>query len=105
MDPWKLWLDDQYDDCETPFRHPPQDFISAKSSKEAITLTRLFGIPEFISFDHDLGDGDDAMVYINWLTDNLYDAVVPEYVVHSANPVGKDNIISKMDSWKKSQGL
>lgn len=105
MIPWKLWLDDQHDDPEAPFRHPPDDFIASKSSTDAICLTKLFGIPEFISFDHDLGDGDDAMVYINWLTDHLYDSVVPEYAVHSANPVGRDNIISKMNSWKRSQSI
>jgi hypothetical protein len=102
---WKLWLDDQHDEPEMVFRHPPKDFIAARSSAEAIQLTQEKGLPNFISFDHDLGGPDDAMKYISWISHALYDSTVPDYQVHSANPVGRDNIVSKMESWKKSQLL
>lgn len=102
---FKLFLDDQWDEPEMFFRHPPEGFIPARSSSEAIELTQKHGVPEFISFDHDLADGDDAMVYIRWLSDNYYDMQIPNYKVHSANPVGKANIIAKMESWRRSQQL
>ena len=102
---WMLWLDDQFDQEDISFRHPPIGFIPAKTSKEAIAFTERFGVPEFISFDHDLGENDNAMKYIDWLIENHYENNVPGFQVHSANPVGKANIISKMNSWKKSQSL
>lgn len=102
---WRLFLDDQWDDPEMPFRHPPKNFIPARSSAEAIRLTQEKGPPSFISFDHDLGGGDDAMAYIRWLSEKWYDTPVPDYQIHSANPVGAQNIHSKMKSWRKSQQL
>jgi hypothetical protein len=103
--PWRLWLDDQYDDEEMPFRHPPEGFTPAKTSAEAIQLVEEKGIPFFISFDHDLGNGDDAIIFLNWLSEKHYDAPVPHFQIHSANPPGRDNIASKMSSWKRSQLL
>jgi len=103
--PWKLWLDDQWDEPEMPFRHPTEDFTPARSSAEAIQLVEEKGIPTFISFDHDLGGEDKAIAFINWLTEMHYDEVVPDYQIHSANPPGRDNIRAKMESWKKSQLL
>lgn len=103
--PYKLWLDDQYDHPDMIFRHPPAGFIPARSSQEAIRLFQEKGLPEFISFDHDLGEGDNAMAYLRWIAQAAYNEKVPEYQVHSANPVGRDNIIAYMESWKKSQTL
>ena len=45
------------------------------------------------------------MIYIDWLIENHYNAKIPEYSIHSENPVGRENIISKMESWKRSQEL
>ncbi len=103
--PWKLFIDDQWDDPEMPFRHPPAGFIPARSSAEAIRLVEENGLPTFISFDHDLGNDDSSMIFLNWLIENHYDAIVPDYQIHSANPPGRDNIRSKMSSWKRSQLL
>lgn len=108
---WKLWLDD---DAGKPgmeaFRNPPDNsWMVAHSSTEAIGLIDSHGPPSYISFDHDLGqfeDGseDTAIIVIRYLTDNHYDANV-EYDVHSRNPNGRANIISKMNSWAKSKTL
>jgi hypothetical protein len=86
-------------------RHCPDGFDVAISSEDAIYLTQIWGMPEFISFDHDLGRNDTAIVYIRWLIENLYDSDIPGYEVHSENPVGRMNIVSLMDSWKKSRSL
>lgn len=47
---WKLYLDD---DLET--RHQPenQGYLRAVSSLEAIKLIETFGMPEFMSLDHE----------------------------------------------------
>ena len=104
---YRLWIDDQINDPETPDRHVPNGWIGAKSSRDAIRIFETFGVPEYISFDHDLGlneDGspDTAMVICKWLANNFFDADI-EYDVHSKNPIGRKNIQSFMDSWKRSK--
>ena len=60
----------------------------------------------YISFDHDLGEEmsgyDCAKFLINWCLDNEYD--VPDYNIHSANPVGTENIESLFKTYKKVCG-
>jgi hypothetical protein len=105
---WKLWLDDQHDEPDMPFRHPPEGFVPAKTVAEAQTLITINGMPSFIDFDHDLGDGHDAPELIKWMVsfgqdynDGYNEVIIPEYNVHSANPAGKLTIISLMETWKK----
>ena len=40
------------------------------------------------------------MVFLKWLSDNYFE-YPPKWAVHSANPVGRDNINSYMNSWHK----
>lgn len=106
---YRLWIDDQSFDPETPNRHPPEGWKVAVSSAEAIELIDTLGPPSYISFDHDLGvlaDGseDTAIRVINYLGNSYYDAEI-DYEVHSRNGPGSLNIISKMDSWKRSKTL
>lgn len=94
---WKLYLDD--------VRNPTDpDFIVARSSEEALELCRSMGFPAFMSLDHDLGGEDTTMVFLNRLVRELWDtySTPPEFVIHSANPVGSKNIESFMRSWAKS---
>jgi hypothetical protein len=92
----KLYLDD----IRTPKN---DDFIIVRSFQEAIKFVQENGIPNYISFDHDLGCDDSDNIYpsgydfAKWLIemdlDNLYK--FPEdfkFNVHSANPIGKRNI-------------
>lgn len=85
------------------------------------------GMPSFISFDHDLADShytpehlwvdydkskewQDAQVHTEktgyecakWLVDYCIDNNIelPEYYCHSQNPVGKDNILGLLQSFK-----
>lgn len=103
---WKLFLDDQWSDPGMTLRHPPDGFIPCRSSAEAITLIKEVGcLPEFISFDHDLGGDDNSIKFIDYMIEHHYNDEVPAYQVHSQNPEGAKNIISKMESWKKSQSL
>lgn len=98
---WHLFLDD--------LRMPPEDGKSwsvARSSSEAIAKTNSYGIPAYMSLDHDLGGDDTSMVYLKWLADHIGDHYeIPKYRIHSANPVGAKNIEAFMDSWKRSRDL
>lgn len=85
-----------------------REWTVARSSDDAITQVFLFGMPELISFDHDLGGEDTSMQFLKWLTEEWLDGKfgdcsIPDYQIHSANPVGSANIKSWMETWKKSQ--
>ncbi len=96
---WYLWIDDQLD--EVPARKTPPGFLGAKTCEEAKELVIAHGIPEFMDLDHDLGE-ESVMTFLKWLVDEFPDGPVPEWDVHSQNPIGKQNINSFLDSWKRS---
>lgn len=94
---YKLFIDD--------VREPPSDeWIVVRSSAEALSYVENHGWPSFISFDHDLGGEDTTMIFLKYLVYKHWDGTTlpPDYVVHSANPVGAKNIVSFMESWKRS---
>lgn len=96
---YKLFIDDE--------RFPVgEDWVITRSSVAATYVICTFGIPNYISFDHDLGGEDTSVVFIKWLIEHILDnnlALPPdfEYYVHSQNPIGKKNIESLMDSFIK----
>jgi hypothetical protein len=47
------------------------------------------------------------MVFLRRLVNEVWDGEqpIPDYIVHSANPVGAQNIIAFMESWKRSRSL
>ena len=80
------------------------------------------GLPDLISFDHDLGmvqewkiidewfDIDNNREYTGmdsakWLVDYCIDndLKLPDFIVHSANPSGYENINGLLKSFKKQQ--
>lgn len=83
----------------------PSKFRIARSSKEAVKACRDFGFPAFISFDHDLGGDDTAMRFLDWLIMTDLDSgftAFPEgfsFDIHSQNPVGRDNIRGRLESY------
>ncbi len=81
---------------------PGPEYVTARSTDEALALTRERW-PSFMALDHDLGGDDTTMVFLRRLVDEVWDGVlpVPDYTVHSANPVGRANIVAFMESWKK----
>lgn len=97
---WKLWLDDQIHD-KIPSRDVPSDHVGADSVESAILLVEANGPPAFMDLDHDLGNGSDSIVFLNWLAYRYRCDYPPAYRVHSMNTVGRDRIISFMESWKK----
>ena len=95
---YKLFIDDE--------RFPPEDgegWVIARSSTEAITTVLRLGVPDFISYDHDLGGSDTSMRFVRWLIDVYLDGVIlvfpTEYYVHSQNNVGRDNIIGLLNGF------
>ena len=90
-----------------------------------VEYIELNGVPKFVSFDHDLGDTAMDEYFRNVATNGTldYDNIeektgldcakflveycadenqpLPEYLVHSANPVGKRNIEGFLENAKK----
>lgn len=101
---WKLFLDDVRDPTETGY------VIARSSIMGVVEITNRKELPEFMSLDHDLGEADNTMKFLKelhylWEQMGSDPEKIPNYIVHSANPIGTKNIISYMESWKKSVEL
>ena len=106
------------------------DWSIVRNYYEFCNFIQKFGLPDFVSFDHDLADDhyNDLFSNGNWTKDNSeivlkyddykektgyecakwlvdwcleFNHKLPDYVVHSANPVGKQNIESYLNNAKK----
>ena len=99
----KLYLDD--------IREPKNEYdVIVRSYDEAVDSISQNGIPNFISFDHDLGLNSDGTVaksgydFAKWLVEQSLDEILefPEdfsFYVHSANPIGKHNLESILSNY------
>lgn len=98
--PKQLYIDD--------IRTPPDDagdWDIARTSQDALRLIQQADPPYIlISFDHDLGllpDGscDTTMPVARYIEEMCFQGiqgqgmVCPRYVIHSANPVGRSNLL------------
>jgi|GEM_PF-1577001 len=93
------------DDIRLPPERRRCDHI-ARSSDAAIAMMEQDGCPGYISFDHDLGGDDTAMRVVNWMIEKDMDEPgwIPDpfdWNVHSANPIGKENINCKLLCYMK----
>jgi len=96
--PYKLWLDDER-------KAPSADWITARSRTDFEHIINTFGMPYLMDLDHDLGDPDPSttgMACLHWLYSQGYDIADTEIKVHSSNFDGRNNMISYIESWKKS---
>jgi len=102
----KLFLDDVrtiemvYDKSEE------QDFDIVRTYDAFVEYIEINGLPEFISFDNDLGLGNDGKeapdgyTAAKWLVyDSGLDLSSLEYKVHSANPVAADQIRGLLNNY------
>lgn len=81
MNTTNLWIDD--------IRLPPEGYLWAKTSAEAINMLSTNDVFKHISFDHDLGGDDTSRKVVLWLCEN--DGKWPSSAsVHSMNPIGKE---------------
>lgn len=116
---YKLFLDD--------YRHPPfldikgfkhpweYEWVIARSMDDAIRIVKDRGLPVFIAFDHDLEDAhydgelgqertgyEFAKWFANYVLDNNLELPANfDYVVHSMNPAGAENIRAYMRNFMR----
>lgn len=127
---WKLYLDDCADDTRKPeisvesrswrinrglSPFPPDtsslgNWKIARSYDEAVALMDEFGLPEFVSFDHDLCDetpGKDGFgVAKEIVSRDMRSRSLSKtffFEVHSWNPIGAKNISSYLESYLASR--
>lgn len=107
----KMFLDDIRDIHMVYPHHKEDEWVTVRSYHDVMDYIADNGIPEFISFDHDLGwdeeedkpakDGYDVAKTIFHMVAYSDEITLPKnfnFEVHSANPVGAKNIIGLMDS-------
>src|SRR5688572_19946859 len=86
------------DDIRAPGWDLGLDVLVARSCSQAEAIVEDMGLPEVISFDHDLGKNEPvAMAFMWWLIDSHLDgrfdlSTIKEVIIHSANPVGSQNL-------------
>ena len=92
----KLWLDD--------IRPMPVNFdVHVRNAKDAISLINV-GIVDYISFDHDLGEGLSGNAVAKMIEFGYSFNFIDKYIawdIHSKNPVGSKNIFDTMTSADK----
>ena len=103
------------DDIRYPFNIGVDctDFMIARNPFVAKQLIEQYK-PQYICFDHDLGIDDNGNLYetgydiAKWLVekdldDSTFITSQFKYLVHSANPVGKNNIESLLNNYIKQK--
>lgn len=90
-----LFLDD--------VRPTPSGFYRVHHYKEFTEFIIRNGMPDFISFDHDLGEGKSGFDCAKFLIDYCLDHNITfiNFKVHSQNPVGKQNIESLLHNFNR----
>lgn len=99
-----------------------EDWFVVRDYKEFTNWILSYGVPDLISFDHDLADihyevdfsdwefssdqlgvEETGLDCAKWLVDYCADNGfnLPQYIVHSANPAGRKNIQGYLDNAKK----
>jgi len=103
-----LWLDDSRDPFTSdwlifsPIKRPFQT-IWVQNYEDFCDWLRTNGIPDAVCFDHDLGTettGYDAAKFLCAQCE-LLNVAVPLYSMQSANTVGRDNIRSYIENFKR----
>lgn len=94
---YRMFLDDVRDPSWVYPQLDSSNWIVCRSFEQAQDVMADLGWPEWISFDHDLGDGvasgyDLAKYLVNWDLDMGNMPPNFHFEVHSANPVGAANI-------------
>lgn len=99
----RMYLDD--------IRNPVHEYdVIVISYDEAVDFVKNNGIPSYISFDHDLGCDDFGIVlksgydFAKWLVEQSLDGVLEfpsdfTFDVHSANPIGRNNINAILNNY------
>lgn len=104
---WNLFIDDErnpidvkWGSYEEIYNYTHSDWIIARNWDETFEYITTMGIPNVISFDHDLGENqktgyDITKKLVEFAIDDPNNYSFPsdfKYLIHSKNPVGEKNI-------------
>lgn len=101
-----LFLDDERNPQDVTWitmHEGPWDIVRTQMDFQTYVLQN--GIPDIVSFDNDLGDGQGEGVFcVNWLIDQVLDGVVSwnenfRFTVHSKNGEAAKAISSKLSQF------
>ena len=108
----KLFIDDLREVCDIYPCSMAKDFIIVRDYSSAVSFMNTFGCPQYVSFDHDLGEqvgesGEELNGFriAQWMVNNDLDlngTFIPNdfgFLVHSANPIGKINITGLLNNY------
>lgn len=120
---YRLFLDDERRPDDVKWVDLPLGpWTIVRSYAAFVETVERLGIPGFVSFDHDLGKEAMGRVIAGikdweydsmkertgyhcaaWLVQHCLDkgVAIPDYAVHSMNPIGADNIRAAMESGKR----
>ncbi len=124
-EPKSFWL--KHINSELWVLYDEKEWVVVKNYDEFVKQIHESGLPELISFDHDLADqhyapedqwhryndwakemdfkektgADCAQFLVDYCLDNNLE--LPNYLVHSQNPSGADNIRLKLDRFRRFQ--
>lgn len=106
--PWYLFIDDERNPSDVLMNVPETKI--ARTAGQAIELIELHGLPNQVSFDHDLGDGPSAMNVmwhlIHGHLDERWDVgTIARVQVHSMNPVGAKNLMQLWNGFCQAEGI
>jgi hypothetical protein len=122
---YNLFLDDIRDPSDAGYSED-MEWVVVRNYKDFVDLISREGIPDIVSFDHDLADEHYSVgASITWdeyySSDDRektgYDCAafllgacikenrdIPKCFIHSMNPVGRERINALLSSWKKYIG-
>ena len=106
---YSLFLDDErFPDAVKWVDLPRKNWRIARNFDQFVFNIEFNGLPEFISFDHDLGaDPRTGLDCAKWLLKYCLrnNKEVPEFKVHSMNPIGAENIKCILNNCKRMKEL
>ena len=116
---YKLFLDDLRNPRDVYPTTSNSEWVIARNFSEFVKTIESKGLPFLISFDHDLSHEHylpgppscykekTGMDCAKWLVEYCMDKNLdlPKCNIHSANPVGAENIVSYLRSYEKSKKI
>jgi hypothetical protein len=112
---------------QDPAIYTRENWVVVRNYNEFVNYITENGLPYYISFDHDLADEhyDPSMYHVNyndvaksfkektgydcakWLVEYCLDNMknLPNFIVHSMNPVGSKNISDYLNDFKSFQNF
>lgn len=97
---YNVFVDDERLPKDITWIHLPRvSWLVVRSYERFVQVIDANGLPDLISFDHDLGvgkSGYDCAKYLENLI--LAQGRIPEFYVHSMNPIGRQNILCYMNN-------